>query len=475
MPTVSSGIASDVPMLPGAVPVFGHLPRLIRRPLHFLRQAQAYGDVVMVRLGPTRAYYVGQPEHLRAMLLTGAGDYDKGVHYDKARVVIGNGLPASNGEFHRRQRALVRPAFQKARLRGYFEVMAECTQIRQGSWGAGGGVDIGAEMHALALEIAVRTLTTSDMADDVAAALARAVSILATGAGRRVIDPTGLLQRLPLRSNRRFDQARILVRNHFEGLIRDHPSDRVKRPDLLSVLLAARAEDGGGMSDEQVRDELVSIGLAALETTAQTLRWTSHLLAEHPVVQDRVRQEIEEVTAGGALRFEDLERLAYTRRVLQEVLRMYPPLYFLSRRPTVDVTIGGHTIPAGSMVLFSPYALQRDPTLYPDPDRFDPDRWLTTEADAPQRASYLAFGAGIRSCIGDQFAMTEMLTILATVLPRWTVRRLAAIEVHPKTTFVLAPSATGVAVDPCPARDGSTSGSAVSPLRCPVSDAEGAR
>jgi cytochrome P450 len=428
--------------------VFGHALRLIRRPLDFLREVQAYGDIVLIRLGRTRAYFLSRPEHLHAMLVTNAADFDKGVHYDKARVVVGNGLPASSGAFHRRQRKLIRPAFQKARLCGYFDTMLTCTRSRVESWSTQPDIDLNAEMHALAVTIAAKALASTDVADSVIAEIESLVSILAEGVGRRVVDPTGLLEKLPIPSNRRFDRARARLRAMFEELILEYRRREADCPDVLSILVAARDEDNEGMSDTQLRDEVVSILLAGLETTAQTLKWTCHALAEHPEVQQRVRVEIEEVLAGRTVQFEDLERLSYTRRVLLEVLRLYPPLYFLSRRPTVDVEIGDLLIPAGSTVLFSPYAVHHDPTLYPDPDRFDPDRWLSRPPSELPPVSYLPFGAGIRSCIGEQFAFIEMLTILSYVLPRWTLRSAPSVDVRPKATFVLTPSTSGVILSP---------------------------
>jgi cytochrome P450 len=441
--------SAELVEVPGALPGVGHALQLARRPLEFLRRAHAYGDVVVIRLGRAKAYFVNQPEALRTLLIREAGSFDKGIHYEKARVSIGNGLAASEGEFHRRQRKLIRPAFQRARIRGYFDVMKQSTLDRMATWPAQ-GPDLHAELHALTATIAGRALFSTEFAMATVDDLEQLVDTVAAGVQRRITDPTGLLEKLPLPSIRRFEQALKRMNDSFDAVIREYRGGAGNGADILSLLLAARDEtDGEGMSDQQVRDEVCTLLLGGLETTAQVLKWTCYVLGEHPEVQQRVREEVDAVTGGRELDHDHLERLDYTRRMLKEVLRRYPPLYFLSRRPVVDVEVAGHVLPAGSTVLFSPYALQHDPALYPDPERFDPDRWLPGgPAEGLPQISFAAFGAGIRSCIGDHFAMIEMLTVVGCLLQRWTVRRIPSVVVRPKATFVLAPGVPGVELVP---------------------------
>jgi cytochrome P450 len=435
--------------LAGGLPLVGHAAKLIFRPLEFLQKAHGHGDVVTIGIGRKKAYFVNHPDTLRTMLLTDAARFDKGVHFDKVRSVIGNGLPASSGSFHRKQRKLIRPAFHQASLRAYFDTMMECALARTRSWESASRIDLHAELHAIAIAISVKALASTDIGPRESARMERWVTAIAVGASRRMVDPTGLLEKLPIPSNWRFDRARTGLRTLFDQIIQDYRQNNAVNPDALSILLASYDEQNSdGMSDIQLRDEVISLILAALETTAQALKWLFYVFGEHPDVQQRVREEVDMVSAGGTVAFADMEKFTYTRRVIAEVLRLYPPLYLISRRPTADVQIAGCRIPAGSMVLFSPYALHRDPSLYPEPDRFDPDRWLPDANSQRPQVSYIPFGMGIRSCIGEQFALNEMLVVVTCVLTDWTVHKVPSITVRPRTAFVLSPSAAGVALEP---------------------------
>jgi cytochrome P450 len=442
-------------VLPGRLPGAGHVLQLVRRPLEFLREAQSHGDVVRIHLGPIKAYFVNQPETLRSMLVTSQGDYDKGVHFEQAKLVIGDSLPVSDGPFHRHQRKLIHPAFQQTRLREYFEIMRDCTRSRVGAWEQDS--DVHAELRSLVGLITCRALFSAGADESVSAELVRMIDVLDAGVIRRVLDPTGLVARLPLRSNRLFDAHRMRTRELVEKFIDDSRRTGPDRTDLLSTLLDARDDGTGeGMSDEQLRDEAVAMMQAGIETTAQALRWTCHVLSTHEDVQRRVHEEIDTVMEGREVTFDDLGRLALLGRVIREALRMYPPLFLISRRAITDVEVGGYRIPKGSTVLFSSYALHRDAQLYPDPDRFDPDRWLPERAGDQPPVSYMPFGAGIRSCLGERFAQIEMLTVLSTMLQRWTLDRDDSVQVKPKLSFVLSPSANATRLSPRVVRHTST-------------------
>ncbi len=437
--------------MPGAVPLLGHLPALARRPLEFLCAAQARRDVVALRLGVEKAYFVNQPEHLRTLLVTDPARFDKGVQFEKAAAVIGNSLPVSSGAFHRRQRKMIRPAFLQARLREYFEVMLDCSETAARQWSA--DVDIADALRDVVGAITAKTLFSPDFPDDVRVEFTGLVGDLDKGVALRVLDPTGLVGRLPLPVNRRFAQARDRTHELMETFIAQYRRLDDDRHDLMSTLLAAR-DDGHLMPDRQVRDEAIAIMQAGFETTARALCWATYVLGQHPDLQRQVRDEVEGV---GPLSYEDLPRLDLTRRVVTEALRMYPPLYLMTRRAIEDVRIGEHTIPRGSTVLFSPYALHHDPVLYPDPSRFDPDRWLPGGRPSVEGVTYLPFGAGLRNCLGERFAMMEMIVVLSAIVRRWTLEPIPGVPVRPKLSFVLAPSATGVRLS-LPAASGISAG-----------------
>ena len=434
--------------LPGRVPLLGHLPALLRDPLAFLRTAQTHADVVTLYLGPAKAFLVTRPDHLHTVLVDKPGEFDKGVQFDKAAQVIGNSLPVAKGSFHRRQRKLIRPAFTQGRLAAYFEVMRDYTLDRIASWTP--DTDLHVELRQLVGGITARTLYDVDGAEQATAELVGIVDILDPGVMRRVLDPTGLVEKLPLRSNRRFNRARVRSQELVASLIEGSRKAGANRQDLLSTLITARDETTGEpMAEEQLRDEAIAIMEAGFETTAQGLRWTCHELAEHPDVQDRVRREIDDVLGDHPLTMDLLGRLDYTRNVITEALRRHPPLFLLSRRPINDVVLGKHRIPAGSTVLISAYALHHDPARYPDPLRFDPDRWAGGYP-VPERGAvtFLPFGAGLRSCLGERFAMMELVLVLAEMLRRWSLRRAPDVPVKPKISFVLAPSTNGTVLVP---------------------------
>ncbi len=436
--TVSPVGKQPVPM-PGRLPLVGHLPRLARRPLEFFQAVQAEGDVVTIGVGPIRTYVLTRPELLQAMLVRNAKEFDKGVHMEKAAHVIGNSLPVSSGAFYRRQRKMIRPAFQQAKLREYFDIMLDTTMACVENWSP--ATNIHQEIRRLAGAIAARTLFSALRPEQAATEAVELIDVISSLLTRRILDPTGLVERLPLPSNRRFDRVQGRFRSLAESFIRDYRRDGVDRHDLLWMLLAARDDgSGAGMSNQQVRDEATGFLAAGVEATSQALRWTVRVLAEHPRVLRTVHDEVDRVLSGRLVTFEDLDELDLTRRVLLESMRLYPPIYIGSRRPTVDIQLGDYRLPAGCMILFCPYALHRDPNLYPDPERFDPDRWLPGAAEARPPCSYLPFGAGLRSCIGEHFAMIEMLTVLSTVLQRWTLDTPASVEVRPKVaSFILSP------------------------------------
>ncbi len=226
----------------------------------------------------------------------------------------------------------------------------------------------------------------------------------------------------------------------LDRTVGDYRRAGVDHGDLLSVLLASTdQESGNGMTDAQARDEAMTIMISGSETAANTLSWAAYLLSRDPDVQDRLGAEVSDVLGGRPAGHDDLPRLDYTRRVLTEALRMYPTTWLLSRRPVVDVTLGGHRIPRGSQLLFSPFALHNDATLHPDPERFDPDRWLPDRASRQPRFSFLPFGAGIRSCIGEGFAWAETIIVLSTLVSRVRLRPVPGVRVTPVIRTTLQP------------------------------------
>jgi cytochrome P450 len=451
--TAPGGRAWRVGMAPGRLPLVGHLPALARRPLEFVASLREHGDLVELRLGPQRAYMVCHPDLVREVLLD-SRTYDKGgSFYDAVRRILGNGVIISNWADHRSQRRLVQPAFHPRRLPYYATVMCEEAAALAAAWPPGGVVDVNEATHTVAARVTFRSLFSTDAADDVVREVQQAIIPLGEGVFRRTLDPSGLYERLPLPSNRRFNRLVARLQEIIDELVDDRRrSASDDHGDVLWMLLAARDEDTGrGLTDDEVRDQVMNLLLGGAETAATLLAWTFHLLAGHPEVERRLHEEIDGVLAGRPVGFDDLPRLPYTRRVLDEALRVYSPVWMLTRMTTVDTVLAGRPIPAGTAVLFSIYALHRDPQVFTEPGRFDPDRWLPEWADTIPRNASASFGGGGRKCIGDDFAMVETMIVLATIAARWRLRAIPGNTTRPRPLATLTPGQLRMVAEPRPA------------------------
>ncbi|MER5641775.1 cytochrome P450 [Kitasatospora sp. NPDC002227] len=424
--------------LPGALPLLGHAPAFLRDRLGFLTAARGQGAVVAVRLGPGRTYLVNDPGLVRSVLAKQAGEFGLSPQFRVMRRIIGNGLLATDGPFHRSQRKLMHPAFRHERIAEYGAAMSELTERRLGGWQSGEVRDLVGEFSELATEIAVRCLFSAGADERDAAAVAGALPHLMAWAGSRGMDPTGLLAKLPTPLNFRLRRGMADFDRVLHGVIGRRRAAGAERrgEDLLGLLLGARdAATGEPLPDQQVHDEALSFLLAGTESVSRTLAWAVHLLARNPEVATRLRQEVDGELAGRTAEFADLERLPYTRLLLHETLRLYPPGYLVSRASLADVRLGEYLIPAGSTVMFSYYALQRDPERFPEPERCDPLRW--ERPGAAGREAFLPFGLGAHGCLGEGFAWCELALVLASLAARWECEPLDPGPVRPVAAFSL--------------------------------------
>ncbi|WP_371521689.1 cytochrome P450 [Kitasatospora sp. NBC_01300] len=421
---------------PGALPLLGHAPAFVRRPLEFVAGLPAHGDLVRLRLGPLDAYVACHPDLVR-QLLTEDRTYDKGgLVLDKAREVFGDGLATCPAAAHRRQRRMLQPAFHRDRLPGYAAMMAEEIVGTTASWSDGDVVDVPATMYRLTTAVTARCLFA---AHERAGALPvhDSMDVITRGVGRRVMMPLPGTDRIPTPGNRRFRRARQDLKEVTRRLIADYRAAGTDHNDLLSMLLSARDEEGRGLTDAEIHDQVVTFLLAGMETTAATLSWAWTLLAAHPAIRDRLHAELDTVLDGRPARHEDLPALPLTARVVTETLRLYPPVWILSRVAAADAELGGHRVPAGATILFSPYLLHRRADVFACPARFDPDRWLTNTRPSP--GTYAPFGLGARRCIGDVFGTTEAALAIATIAARWTVTPTPGRPVRPTRSSSLSP------------------------------------
>ncbi|MGP3922961.1 cytochrome P450 [Streptomyces sp. 8N616] len=463
-PTTPGPTATGTPVLwtkgtaPGRIPVLAHAIRLRRRPLEFLAALPVHGDLVEVRLGPHRAYMVCRPELVRQVLLD-PRTYDKGGPlFDKVRPLVGNGLFTSGWAEHRMQRRLVQPAFRPGRMASYAAVMCEEIDATLGAWQEGRAVELNAALHALTVRVTTRTLFSTTIDSRAVEEVQHCLPVILRGVYKRMVAPIGLLEKLPTPENRRFDQARARLRAVIEETVQGRRSARADNGDLLSILIGADEESGERFTDEEIHDQVMTLLIAGTETTASVLAWAFHLLGENAEAERQLLGEVDRVLGGRLPAFPDLPALDYARRVVLETLRLYPPAWLLSRMVTTATVLAGQWLAPGTTVLFSPYVLGRDPRVFADPERFDPDRWLPERASSVPRGAMVAFGAGSRKCVGDAFGLAEATLALAAVGTRWRLRPAYGKAVRPKPEAALG---TGpLLMIPQPRRPSGTSGGA---------------
>ncbi len=416
-----------------------NLIRLRRSPIKFLSQIAAdYGDVVYFKLGPQPIVLVNNPDLIRDVLITHNKQFMKGEGLQRAKRLLGEGLLTSEGEFHLRQRRLAQPAFHRQRIAGYGSTMVEYSQRLSDCWQPGEERDISREMMRLTLAIAGKTLFDADVeaeADEIGDALSEAMEMF----NYLTLPFFEFLERLPLPVMKRFKAARQRLDETIYRMIRERRESGEDRGDLLSMLMQARdvEGDGSGMTDEQLRDEAMTIFLAGHETTANALTWTWYLLSQNPNVEAKLHEEIEDVLGGRSATAEDFFRLRYAEMVFAEAMRMYPPAWLIGRRALNDYQLKGYHVPSRSIILMSQYVMHHNSNYFPEPDRFDPDRWTPEAREARPKFSYFPFGGGPRVCIGEGFAWMEGVLVLATLAQKWKMRLVSGhpVELQPLVTL----------------------------------------
>jgi cytochrome P450 len=432
---------APVPQAPGGLPLLGHLLQLRRRPLEFLVDQRAAGPVVRFRLGPQPAYLINDPALVRQVLVADAHSFDKGLFWRKLRPLLGDGLAnVDSGDLHLQLRRLIQPAFSRRRIEQYVDVMNSCLVAATQNWQAGQVLAVPDQMGALAGELVARSIFASDLGAAAYATLRQHVPAVLAGIIRQTLSPLPLLDKLPTPGNRRLGEGIRQIRQAAMDAIENYRASGKDQGDLLSILINSRdPETGEPMTDERVCDQVLTFALAGKDTISEALDWTFYRLGESPEVADQVAAEVGSVLGGRLAQSADLQRLEYTGRVVQEVLRMYP-FWLLMRRAVTDAELGGVRIPANANVVLAPMALQRDPALYHDSLRFDPDRWLPERADEIPRNAYLPFGGGTRQCIGDRFAWTALMLTHTVITARWKLEPLPGHVVSPVVKVGVRPN-----------------------------------
>ncbi len=388
-----------------------------------MRLHAEYGDLVRLNLVAQDIYMLRHPDQVQHVLHDRHTNYNKDTFdYRMLKPVVGEGLLTSDGPLWLHQRRLMQPAFHRRRIAAFADLMTARTAAMLERWDAlarrGTVVDVSTEMARLTLDIATRTLFGVELHDE-AAAVGTAFTVLNTQVTEAFYSLLAMIPGVRAVAGRRARAAKRTLDAVVMGIIgrRRRQGDQ---GDLLSLLLAARDEDTGeGLSDQQLHDEVLTLLLAGHETTANLLSWTWYLLSTHPLAAARLRAELARVLSGRLPLMGDLPRLAYTRMVLDEALRLYPPAWIVSRAPIADDVIDGYAIPAGAVVTLSPYATHRHPEFWDNPEGFDPERFTPERVAARPRFAYFPFGGGPRQCIGNGFALQEAALVLATVAQRY--------------------------------------------------------
>jgi len=415
---------------------------LVRNPLAMMMgMAGDYGDIAHYRIGPQHLYLFNHPDLIRDVLVTNQKNFHKSRGLERAKRLLGNGLLTSEGEFHLRQRRLAQPAFHRQRIAAYGAMMTDHAGRTRSRWSDGQTLDMHQEMMRLTLGIVSKTLFDANV-DLEAAEISDALTTSFESFNFAMLPFTEILEKLPLPAVRRFNAARARLDRTIYRMIDERRASGVDRGDLLSMLLLATDTegDGSGMNDIQLRDEALTIFLAGHETTANALTWTWYLLSQHPEVEKKLHAELDGALGGRVPAHEDLAALPFTRMVLAESMRLYPPAWAIGRRGLKSFEVRGFTVPAGSVVLMSQYIMHRDPRWFPDPERFDPERWTTEAQAARPKFSYFPFGGGARVCIGEQFAWMEGILLIATLAQQWRMRLVRGHPVAVQPLITLRPA-----------------------------------
>ncbi|UXX95340.1 cytochrome P450 [Streptomyces sp. AD2-2] len=430
----------EPPVAGGRVPLLGHGWKLVRDPLAFMAQLRDHGDVVRLRLGPKTVYAVTAPALTGALALN--PDFIiAGPLWESLEGLLGKeGVATANGSLHRRQRRIIQPAFRLDAIPAYGPIMEEEAHALTERWKSGETIDCTSESFRVAVRIAARCLLRGDFMDERAERLCVALATVFRGMYRRMVVPAGPLYRLPLPANREFNRALADLHLLVDEIVAERRASGQKPDDLLTALLEATDDNGEPIGEQEIHDQVVAILTPGSETIASTIMWLLQVLTEHPEHADKIREEVESVTGGRPVAFDDVRKLAYTNNVVVEAMRLRPAVWILTRRAVADTDLGGYRIPAGADIIYSPYAIQRDARSYDRNDEFDPDRWLPERSKDVPKFAMSPFSNGNRKCPSDHFSMAQLSLITAAVAARYRFEQVSGSDDSTRVGITLRPN-----------------------------------
>ena len=418
----------------------GHFRSFRKNPTGFLERLAKLGDVAAFRVGSVPAFLVNHPDLIRDLLVTNHSKFIKGRALQRAKGLLGEGLLTSEKEFHLRQRRMIQPAFHRTRINEYAKAMIEFGEKMAGEWRDGDVRDLDKEMMRLTLWIVGKTLFSSNVegaTNEVGAAMNTIVSMF----NFMLFPFSEILEKLPLPPIQKLKKARKTLDEVIYKIINERRASGEDTGDLLSMLLAAQDEESGAtMTDEQIRDECLTLFLAGHETTSNALVWTFYLLSQNPEAEAKFHREIDEVLGDKEVTPEDYGKLKFTEQILAESMRLFPPAWTVGRLATEPHEFNNFPIPAKALVLASPFVMQRDPRFWENAERFQPERWEKLSVkEAGNKFIYFPFSKGVRSCIGESFAWMEGVLLLAILGRKWKLNLMPEQKIGLQAMITLRP------------------------------------
>lgn len=411
---------AQLPPGPASFPLLGHIFDFRNDSLAFLQKtARTYGDISHFKMGTFSVIFLQHPDFIKEVLSTHNSNFIKGRPLEMAKALLGEGLLTSDGDLHKRQSRIIQPAFHRRMLEAYAPAMTEYAERIMQGWEDGMQVDMMEEMIRLSTGIAGKTMFNIDIESEVPQ-ISQAMDTIMSLFGRITLPGSEWLLKLPLPGTIRFFKAKALLDGKIYGVIEARRRSGLNNGDLLSLLLQAQAESGDGtLTDRQIRDEALTLFLTAFDTTSLSLAWSWYLLSQNPDAEADLHAEVDRVLEGRMPTVEEYPQLIFTKQAFAESLRLFPPSYLITRQAIADFPIGGYVIPAGAIVLMSPYLIHRDPRFYPEPERYLPR--ARAERPEAQQAGYtfFPFGGGPRACIGQHYAWLEGVLVLASIARHW--------------------------------------------------------